>query len=291
LIADCAVNWRTPRPSVKNSPLLKEFIGAVRTNPNTTIRITGYSDCVGQEKDNSELRLGRARRVYELLQQLLGAGPLWNNLRSRITYIAAPTGQYAADNSTAEGRAKNRGALIEHTRTVSFPSDDVPSRWNPANLPVETPEFIRRILERARDLFQRTDKWDQFGMPIDEARRRRILCLVSQLGQPGIDDSYLTKEAVEQHDAFPAVTVPRYTHAIKRLLPDEYVLRRLPQKTDRDIWRDMIVLDNEIRGGMLFIIELMERRQSAVGQRVRRMRDWVNQQKNNKLSIYQCYRP
>jgi hypothetical protein len=288
LIADCAVNWRSPRPSARSAPLLQELIRAARTNPSIKIRIVGYSDCVGEERNNSVLRLGRARKVYELLQQLFGAGPQWDRLRPNIKVDAAPAGAYVADNSTAQGRAQNRGALIEHTRVVTFAPQVVETP--PRTTDVEPPDFIARILQRARELFARTDRWDQFGMPVSDEQRRRILCLVDQIRKPGADDRYLTKSAVDRYDRYPKITAPEYRRPWEELLPDDVVRLRI-KKTDREIWRDMRLIDEDILNGRGWINSLFIRQQSAVSLRVQSLRNWVEAQQNNDRSIYWCYRP
>jgi len=60
LIADFGVDWRTRRASLRREAALKNWINTmiqiVRANPKTEIRISGYSDCVGTEKNNAFLR-------------------------------------------------------------------------------------------------------------------------------------------------------------------------------------------------------------------------------------------
>ena len=128
LIADFGVDWRSPKASVKKNPLLQKWLNTISAvasaNPSTSIRITGFSDCVGKENNNTFLRRGRARRVHQLLYELLGPGPKWKYLQSRIKTGAAPSGDYVADNSTVTGRAQNRGALIENTENRRFRGAD-----------------------------------------------------------------------------------------------------------------------------------------------------------------------
>ncbi len=125
LIADFVVDWRTPRASLKREKMLKDWLATItkviRANPKTTIRILGFSDCVGNERNNRLLRKGRAIRVRALFNQMLGNGLQWNSLKSRIKLTdAAPAGDYISSNATIEGRAKNRSVLIETTRRVDF---------------------------------------------------------------------------------------------------------------------------------------------------------------------------
>ena len=131
LIADFGVDWRTPKPSLTREAALRDWlklmIQIVRANASTSIRISGYSDCVGRENNNKFLRHGRAQRVRQLLQQL--AGPQWGELSKKIAFVgAAPAGEYVADNATVEGRARNRGVLIEHWRIVNVEPKVVPCR-------------------------------------------------------------------------------------------------------------------------------------------------------------------
>jgi peptidoglycan hydrolase-like protein with peptidoglycan-binding domain len=133
LIADFEVDVRTPRESLKRNGVLQGWLRTmgevIRANPATEIRILGFSDCVGNERNNTLLRRGRAVRVPPLLNQMLGNGPQWNSIKSKITFTdGAPPGKYLFDNNTAVGRAKNRSVLIEHKRYVPIEGDVVKAR-------------------------------------------------------------------------------------------------------------------------------------------------------------------
>lgn len=125
LVADFGVDWRTPPDRLRRDKVLADWLATtvrvIDANPSTTIRILGFSDCVGNERDNQLLRRGRAARVKALLNQMLGDGPAWNRVKSRIVATdAAPAGDQVASNDTAEGRARNRGVLIEHQRSIDM---------------------------------------------------------------------------------------------------------------------------------------------------------------------------
>ena len=109
LIADFGVGWSGIKAATKKEKLLKDWMAEVRPNLRSiAIRIYGYSDCVGQEKDNITLRRNRAAAVYALLDK---------DLQSRVTVVdAGPFKPYIADNKTKEGRANNRGVIIELVR-------------------------------------------------------------------------------------------------------------------------------------------------------------------------------
>jgi outer membrane protein OmpA-like peptidoglycan-associated protein len=116
LIADFGVDWRHTKPSLERDPALKalvtDVISALRKDSSLAVAIWGFSDCVGNERNNAFLRRGRAQGVAQLLLRL--AGPDAGFLRSRIVAVeAAEPDDYVADNGTIEGRAQNRGVLIE----------------------------------------------------------------------------------------------------------------------------------------------------------------------------------
>jgi outer membrane protein OmpA-like peptidoglycan-associated protein len=298
LIADFGVGSRTPRDSLRRDAALKNWINTmiqiVRANPTTEIRISGYSDCVGGEKNNAILRRGRAQRVAQLLQQL--AGPHWRAPRAKIKFVgAAPANDYVADNATIQGRAQNRGVLITHTRIVPVEPLVLVPPLPPRTTDVEPPDFIGRILQRARELYQRTDKWHQFGSPLkSEGQRRRILCLLSQMSKPGLDDRYLDRRAVERYAGTfpdPRMTTPQYISATNVLLPDDAVRPGL-KMTDTSIWLGMQVIDDAINDGVAainFIIHSWGH--YTVPRRANELRDWVEKQRNNQRSIYWCYGP
>jgi outer membrane protein OmpA-like peptidoglycan-associated protein len=299
LIADFGVNQPNPKASLRNDPVLrswlKENIEKARTNSSTKIFITGYSDCVGQEKDNGDLRQGRAELTARLIQQLAGPGARY--LSGKVKPAPASPGSYLADNSTVQGRAQNRGVRIETKSVVTFGAEDVPARFPAPKPGVEEPEFIQRVIERGRALFGRTGKWDQFGMPIIEQRRRRILCLLDQIARPGADVRYLTALAVERYDQYLSIPEPELRNAIEYLIPvkrpwgvDPRQATPGGRKTDREIWRALSILEADIRAGIAMITERFETRQSGTSQRVQRLRAWVAKQMSNPLSIYLCFK-
>jgi outer membrane protein OmpA-like peptidoglycan-associated protein len=162
LIADFGVDWRTPRASLRREAALKNWINTmiqiVRANPKTEIRISGYSDCVGTEKNNAFLRRGRAQRVAQLLQQL--AGPQWRELRAKIKFIgAAPANDHVADNATSQGRAQNRGVLITHTRIIDMRPTVITGKkiFSPFARTFEGPSSPLEMLNKFFDAFTLID--------------------------------------------------------------------------------------------------------------------------------------
>ncbi len=78
----------------------------MKNDLNSTAVITGYSDPGGSEQSNLAISAKRAAAAKEYLVTRHGIDP------GRITTAAKGTAEPAYDNSTPEGRAKNRRALI-----------------------------------------------------------------------------------------------------------------------------------------------------------------------------------
>jgi len=109
LIADFGVAWSVIKPATKKEKLLQDWMREAKADLySIVLHIWGYSDCVDKEKHNGVLRAERAKQVYDLLDK---------DLQSRVNFIgAAHPGDYVADNKTKEGRANNRGVIIELLR-------------------------------------------------------------------------------------------------------------------------------------------------------------------------------
>jgi hypothetical protein len=281
LIADFGVDWRTPRPSLQRDPVLRNWLNTViqliRSNPSVRIKIRGYSDCVGRENNNAFLRRGRAQRVRQLLQQL--AGPQWGLLRSKIVSVeGAPATDFVADNGTAEGRAQNRGVLIEQTRQIDFEPDVVEGR---------RPDTIDRICKRGLELIQTLDR---FGVRISVHQQGRIRCFLSKLCQPGFDDRYLTAQGVLDYNNQVAYPQPYYASAKQWLLPN-FAVRAGGPRSDEDIWKTLIRVDDDIIQGRGKINYFYATHGAATPVRVRQLRDWVADRERTASSIYWCYGP
>jgi len=105
IIRDFGVDWRQVKLATKSELLFKNMLSQFETNKSLFFRIVGYSDCVGVEKNNLQLRQGRARNVFKLL------GP---SARTRVMAVtAAPANTFLTDNSTVIARANTRAVVIE----------------------------------------------------------------------------------------------------------------------------------------------------------------------------------
>jgi outer membrane protein OmpA-like peptidoglycan-associated protein len=144
LIGDFGVNWRHLKRATKNDPLLRQWLQKFENEDSYRLRILGYSDCIGKEKNNRLLRLGRAERVYKLLG---------HKTRSRVvTKRAAPKNTYITGNTTAEERATNRGVVIEFYQDLNIESEVISARECKAPRQAQSLDdyvFLVRCVEQA----------------------------------------------------------------------------------------------------------------------------------------------
>lgn len=117
LLADFGVDWRHAKSSLATDPTLATWLARFESDDTYRIEIAGYSDCVGDELNNGDLRQGRARAV----ERLLGPGA-----RSRLTFRGAMgLSYYVNDNGTIENRARNRSAVISFHQEMTFDEMDI----------------------------------------------------------------------------------------------------------------------------------------------------------------------
>jgi len=82
-------------------PKIKEVVEFLKANPAYKAEIQGHTDSIGSAAYNKKLSEKRAKAVYEVMVKM-GIDP------SRLTYVGYGEERPIADNSTPEGRAKNR---------------------------------------------------------------------------------------------------------------------------------------------------------------------------------------
>lgn len=84
---------------------LRNFANSLKANPDTDIKIIGYTDNTGKVDYNQTLSEKRARSVYDyLMQQSISS--------DRMIYEGRGVHDPVADNNTPEGRALNRRVEI-----------------------------------------------------------------------------------------------------------------------------------------------------------------------------------
>lgn len=98
-----ATNSSTVSDASKSA--LRNFAGNLEKNPDTDLKIVGHTDNTGSVDYNQTLSEKRAKSVYDyLIEQGVGS--------RRMIYEGKGIHQPVSDNSTADGRSKNRRVEI-----------------------------------------------------------------------------------------------------------------------------------------------------------------------------------
>ena len=87
------------------APVLDQFAAGLRSNPNAEVRIVGHTDSTGSDAINNPLSVDRANAARDYL---VGRGVA----AQRIATDGRGSREPVADNSSAQGRAKNRRVEI-----------------------------------------------------------------------------------------------------------------------------------------------------------------------------------
>jgi len=105
LIADFPVGRSDIKPSVLSNAAFQANLAQFKSDCAFRFVIVGFSDCIGVEDSNINLRQQRALKV----EQLLGAGA-----KERVSFRGmAALGMFVTTNDTPENRAKNRSTKLE----------------------------------------------------------------------------------------------------------------------------------------------------------------------------------
>ena len=87
-------------------PLLEEAAQEMKADPNAILTVNAYTDAIGSKAYNQKLSVRRAQSVKSHLKQL-GVSP------KRVKTVGHGKSDPAQDNSTPEGRAQNRRAIMD----------------------------------------------------------------------------------------------------------------------------------------------------------------------------------
>jgi OOP family OmpA-OmpF porin len=98
-----AINFDTGKSTIKDEsqPIIEQMVELMQSNPELKVEIQGHTDNVGKPDANLKLSDERARAV---MQALLDAGIAQDRMTAKGYGDTRPV----ADNSTEEGRARNR---------------------------------------------------------------------------------------------------------------------------------------------------------------------------------------
>lgn len=119
LIADFGVDWRHLKQTIRADRLLADWLKKFKNDESYRPEILGYTDTIGEGRNNDRLRKGRAANVLALFDP---------KTRKRVKSGPAPVGTFVADNKSIEGRARNRSVVIIIKQEITLPDEHVSSR-------------------------------------------------------------------------------------------------------------------------------------------------------------------
>lgn len=101
------INFETGKSAIKteSQPIIDQIYEMLKQNPDLKISIEGHTDNVGTTQSNQTLSDARAKSV---MNALISKGIIASRLKSKGWGMTKPV----ADNSTEEGKAKNRRVEI-----------------------------------------------------------------------------------------------------------------------------------------------------------------------------------
>ena len=213
LIADFGVGQVDLKPAAKKEILLKESLSIFEREKDLHFRIVGFSDCVGAEKSNLKLRNDRAMTVFRLFSR---------SAQSRVVSVgAAQSGVYipGTNNTTAEGRARNRSVMVEFWR-------DSGAR-NLTELPKSVKERIEKEAEGSMEIERRRrqaerKRWEPVPKSRDKSAKEKIRDRLRAEGVPewGIDQLFKTAMSLGRVAAKSVLNGMNISDAAKEFVKD-----------------------------------------------------------------------
>ena len=96
----------------------RQLLDLMASEPGSQWRLLGFTDCEGGEARNQQLRLDRAKAIYDILPA---------RVRTHVAgYEAAPIGECVTENDTSSDRAQNRSvALVRELSVADMDGEDL----------------------------------------------------------------------------------------------------------------------------------------------------------------------
>lgn len=118
VVGNFAIGSSSTKPNLYGNPIWSNFLAQMAANTNMSWEILGFTDCRGDESLNRTLRHSRA-------EALRGAMPRQH--RAQLDQVsAASLADCLSDDTSEEGRALNRSALVRLSREeITFEEDEL----------------------------------------------------------------------------------------------------------------------------------------------------------------------
>jgi hypothetical protein len=235
------------------------------------IHLRGHTDDRGNDDYNHELGSRRATAVKDQLKQAIAdiAPPAMLLALNRINVQVGSLGE---DEPVSKvDRALNRRVEVIFDHTQQSQSD---------------PLKIDDVISRSLRLLQSQQK-------LDKAAAQRLVCMLSKMRDPRVDDRYFTKDV--------AAHVARTN---KRPDPTDWARMRYslsnasvfgPQVSDEKVlksleWLDAQVMEGIVKLRLLILYYTGALHALTTGKEFRSLEAWYQKQLSDENSIYRCYR-
>jgi outer membrane protein OmpA-like peptidoglycan-associated protein len=123
-VHDFSIDRDSVPPTTTQSDDWRRMMSMILGDPTTHVAVLGYSDCIGTEQNNQDLRHRRADAVIKAMPAEAQAkvSPMFTGWWGTLTYLFP--------NDTAENRARNRMVLIALMRAGTDSCDALPKATN-----------------------------------------------------------------------------------------------------------------------------------------------------------------
>lgn len=124
LLQDFAIDQDTVTPSMTQSDDWRRMMSMILGDPTVSVAVLGYSDCIGSEKNNQQLRSRRANAIINAMPAEAQAkiNPVFRGWWGQL--------EYQFPNDTAQNRARNRMVRIVLMRGGATACDSLPKATN-----------------------------------------------------------------------------------------------------------------------------------------------------------------
>lgn len=254
--------------------MAKDVVDSWETNKKVIgIHLRGHTDDRGTDDYNHELGSRRAIAVREQLKKTIAeiAPPAMLLALNRINVNVGSLGE---DEPVSKAdRALNRRVevIFDHTQQSRFE-------------PLAVDQVVSRSLKVLQN--QRT---------LDNAAAQRLLCLLSKMRNPGVDDRYFTKDVVENVARTNKEPDPTEWSRIRYSLSNSAFFS--PQIGDGQVLKGLELLDTQMIEGIVKLRQIIEYYSGApaigaltTGKGFRSFDAWFQKQLGDENSIYRCYR-
>jgi outer membrane protein OmpA-like peptidoglycan-associated protein len=123
-VQDFGIDKDTVTPGMTQTDDWRRMMSMILGDPTTSVAVLGYSDCMGGEQNNQDLRNRRANAVIKAMPPEAQAkvSPFYKGWFGGMTYLYP--------NDTVENRARNRMAYIALMRSWTDSCDSLPQATN-----------------------------------------------------------------------------------------------------------------------------------------------------------------